>query len=230
MRGGTFFARLDDLDSTLSSSSNTRVTKCGFNVDGFRHAAHARDGTSRSFKRGMRKGSEGLKSIGRSLGFGAHAVFPEDLKVSEKKIFDPQDKFLLYWNKLSVISCILAVSVDPLFYYLPVINQSSACIGIDRKLAITVTTVRTIFDTFYLIHMALQFRTAYIAPSSRVFGRGELVIDPAQIARRYLRRYFIIDFISVLPLPQVQKFFYFDTIYLFTRRHTSTQFIFFPLG
>ncbi|XP_035836641.1 probable cyclic nucleotide-gated ion channel 5 isoform X2 [Helianthus annuus] len=51
--------------------------------------------------------------------------------------------------------------------------------------------------------MALQFRTAYIAPSSRVFGRGELVINPAQIAKRYLRWYFIIDFLSVLPLPQI---------------------------
>jgi cyclic nucleotide gated channel len=198
------FVRLDDLDSTLSSPSDTGVNKCGFNVEGFRPAAHARDGTSRSFKRGMRKRSEGLKSIGRSLRFGvSRAVFPEDLKVSEKKIFDPQDEFLLFWNKLSVVSCIMAVSVDPLFYYLPVITQSSNCIGIDRKLAITVTTVRSIVDAFYLIHMALQFRTAYIAPSSRVFGRGELVIDPAQIARRYLRRYFIVDFLAVLPLPQV---------------------------
>ncbi|XP_059453238.1 probable cyclic nucleotide-gated ion channel 5 [Corylus avellana] len=198
------FLRLNDSESTLSSPSDTGVNKCGFNVEGFRPAAHARDGTSRSFKRGMKKRSEGLKSIGRSLRFGvSRAVFPEDLKVSEKKIFDPQDEFLLLWNKLSVVSCIMAVSVDPLFYYLPVINQSLNCIGIDRKLAITVTTVRTIVDAFYLIHMALQFRTAYIAPSSRVFGRGELVIDPAQIARRYLRRYFIVDFLAVLPLPQI---------------------------
>ncbi|KAG0483730.1 hypothetical protein HPP92_011814 [Vanilla planifolia] len=51
--------------------------------------------------------------------------------------------------------------------------------------------------------MALQFRTAYIAPSSRVFGRGELVIDPAQIANRYLRRLFIVDFLAVLPFPQI---------------------------
>ncbi|KAF5445693.1 hypothetical protein F2P56_034728 [Juglans regia] len=198
------FVRLDDLDSTLSSSSDTGVNRCGFDVEGFRRTAHARDGTSRSFKRGMRKGSEGLKLIGRSLRFGvSRGVFPEDLKVSEKKIFDPQDKFLLFWNRLSVISCILAVSVDPLFYYLPVVNQSSDCMGIDRKLAITVTTLRTIVDAFHLIRMALQFRTAYIAPSSRVFGRGELVIDPAQIARRYLRQYFIVDFLSVLPLPQI---------------------------
>ena len=132
-------------------------------------------------------------------------MFPEDLKVSEKKIFDPQDKFLLLWNKLFVISCILAVSIDPLFFYLPVINDSFHCLGIDQKLATIVTTLRTLVDAFYLLHMALQFRTAYIAPSSRVFGRGELVIDSAQIAKRYLQRYFIIDFLSVLPIPQVRK-------------------------
>lgn len=152
----------------------------------------------------MRKGSEGLKSIGRSLRFGvARAVFPEDLKVSEKKIFDPQDKFLLLWNKFSVVSCILAISVDPLFFFLPVFYKPQNCLGIDRNLAIIATTLRTVIDAFYLIHMALQFRIAYIAPSSRVFGRGELVIDPVQIAKRYMRHYFFIDLLSVLPLPQV---------------------------
>lgn len=198
------FVRLDDLDSRSSFSSDKGVNKCGFGIEGISRAGIANTTPSRSFKTGMKKGSEGLKSIGRSLRFGvSRAVFPEDLKVSEKKIFDPQDKFLQLWNKLSVISCILAVSVDPLFFYLPVINDSSNCLGIDHKLAITATTLRTIVDVFYLIHMALQFRTAYIAPSSRVFGRGELVIDSGQIAKRYLRRYFIIDFLAVLPLPQI---------------------------
>lgn len=180
------------------------MNKCGFNIEGFGRASYATNSPSKSLKKGMRKGSEGLKSIGRSLGFGvSRAVFPEDLKVSEKKIFDPQDKFLLLWNKLFVISCIVAVSIDPLFFYLPVFSESSKCLGIDRKLAIIATTMRTIIDVFYLIRMALQFRTAYIAPSSRVFGRGELVIDPAQIAKRYLQSYFIIDFLAVLPVPQV---------------------------
>ncbi|GMN57014.1 hypothetical protein TIFTF001_026125 [Ficus carica] len=194
---------LDDLDSRLSSPSDVGGRKCGFNIDGIGGSRHARDTTSRSFKKGMKKGSEGLKSIGRSLRFGvSRAVFPEDLKVSDKKIFDPQDKFLLLWNRLFLVSCILAIFVDPLFFYLPVINDSSNCLGIDRKLAITATTLRTLVDAFYLIHIVLQFRTAYIAPSSRVFGRGELVIDPAQIAKRYLRWHFIIDFLAVLPLPQ----------------------------
>lgn len=104
-----------------------------------------------------------------------------------------------------VISCMLAVSVDPLFFYLPIVDNSGNCIGIDSKLAVTTTTLRTIIDVFHLTRMALQFRTAYVAPSSRVFGRGELVIDPAKIAERYLTRYFIVDFLAVLPLPQVIK-------------------------
>ncbi|KAL7257555.1 hypothetical protein ACSBR1_003793 [Camellia fascicularis] len=196
---------LDDLDSRLSSpSTSVGMNKCGLGIEGLSRPRHAANTPSRSFKRGVRRGSEGLKSIGRSLRFGVSwAVFPEDLEVSEKKIFDPQDKLLQLWNKLFVGSCILAVFVDPLFYYLPVINQSSACLGIDRKLASTATSLRTIIDAFYLLHIALQFRTAYIAPSSRVFGRGELVIDPAKIAKRYLRSYFIIDFLAILPLPQI---------------------------
>lgn len=197
--------RLDDLDSRLSSpAASVAANKCSFGVEGLKRAGPTTTGTSSSFKKGMRKGSEGLKSIGRSLGFGvSRAVFPEDLKASDKKIFDPQDKFLLLWNRLFVISCILGISVDPLFFYLPVFDDNSNCLGIDRKLAIIATTLRTVIDAFYLFHMALQFRTAYIAPSSRVFGRGELVIDPGQIAKRYLRSYFIIDFLAVLPLPQV---------------------------
>lgn len=193
---------MDDLDSR-SSSPSIATNKRGF--EGIIYPNHSTARPSESFKKGIQKGSERLKSIGQSLGFGvSRAVFAEDLKVSEKKIFDPQDKFLLTWNKFFVVSCILAVSVDPLFFYLPIFDQSKTCLGIDRKLAVITTTLRTVIDSFYLIHMALQFRTAYIAPSSRVFGRGELVINPAQIAKRYLRWYFIIDFLSVLPLPQVR--------------------------
>ncbi|KAJ6296146.1 hypothetical protein OIU78_024059 [Salix suchowensis] len=148
------YHRLDDLDSRLSSPSSAGVRNCVFGIEGFRRTGQGTDTPSRSFKRGIRKGSEGLKSIGRSLRFGvSRGVFPEDLKVSEKKIFDPQDKFLQFCNKLFLISY--------------------------RKLATIATTLRTIVDAFYLIRMALQFRTAFIAPSSRVFGRGNETVAPS---------------------------------------------------
>ncbi|KAF7850486.1 hypothetical protein BT93_L5444 [Corymbia citriodora subsp. variegata] len=196
------FVRLDDLDSTVSMPSHAGGMKgYGFNFGGLLHTGHARNNESKSFRIGVKKGSEGLRAFGKSIRFGVtRAVFPEDL--TEKNIFDPQDKSLQFWNKLFVISCILAVSVDPLFFYLPVFNTSN-CLGIDKALAALITTVRTILDVFYLIRMGFQFRTAYTAPSSRVFGRGELVIDPAQIAMRYLKRYFIVDLLAVIPAPQI---------------------------
>ncbi|TMW98173.1 hypothetical protein EJD97_004407 [Solanum chilense] len=193
------FVRLEDANSDISFKSDMAGrTKYGFNIEG--HATNP----SKSIKLGVKRGSEGLVTFGRTLKSGVtRAVFPEDLRVSDKRIFDPQDKSLLFWNRLLVISCILAVSIDPLFLYLPVFKDEGKCLHIDESLATIVSWMRTAVDLFYLIRMVLQFRTAFIAPSSRVFGRGELVIDPKQIATRYLSRYFVVDFFSILPAPQI---------------------------
>uniref|UniRef100_A0A3N7G0J7 Uncharacterized protein n=1 Tax=Populus trichocarpa TaxID=3694 RepID=A0A3N7G0J7_POPTR len=72
----------------------------------------------------------------------------------------------------------------------------------DLNLGITVTCFRTFADVFYIDHIVIKFRTAYDSPSSRVFGRGELVMDPKLIGRRYLRSDFFIDLVAALPLPQ----------------------------
>jgi len=198
---------LDDLDSNSSMpSSSSGMKKLRFNLDclPFPIPGRGKKKSSKSFRVGVKKGSDGLMNFGRSLKSGVTwGVFPEDLKVSQKKVFDPQDKNLLYWNKFFEILCILSVACDPFFFYLPYFNHRSFCLAIDNKLASFIVTLRTICDCIYLIRISFQFRTAFIAPSSRVFGRGELVIDPGLIAKRYLQRYFIIDFWSVLPLPQV---------------------------
>ncbi|KAJ7962749.1 putative Cyclic nucleotide-gated ion channel [Quillaja saponaria] len=205
------FVRLDDLDSTLSVPASTGgMKRVGFNLEGLPLPGRGKRNPSKSFRMGVKRGSSGLWTFGQSLRSGVtRAVFPEDLKVSEKKIIDPQDKSLMIWNKIFEVLCIFSVSFDPLFFYLPVINRKSNCLGIDNQLANAAVILRTIFDSFYLIRIGFKFRTAYIAPSSRVFGRGELVIDPAQIAKRYLMRYFIIDFLSVLPIPQIVVWKYF---------------------
>ncbi|GJN23929.1 hypothetical protein PR202_gb11623 [Eleusine coracana subsp. coracana] len=155
------------------------------------------------------QGSAQLRTLGRSLRAGATmaAVFQEDLKNSSRRILDPQDPLLARLNRAFLISCIISIAVDPMFFYTPEVTDGgkgdNLCVGIDRGLATGTTVVRTLVDAFFLGRIALQFRTAYIAPSSRVFGRGELVIDTAQIAARYVRRFFVADLLSVLPLPQV---------------------------
>jgi cyclic nucleotide gated channel, plant len=98
--------------------------------------------------------------------------------------------------------CIVAVAVDPLVLYLPVTDFNSNCIGIDQRLAVASTVVRTIIDLLYLPKIVLKFRTAY-STSARV-GAGELITDPTLVAKRYLKTYFLMDLFAVLPIPQVK--------------------------
>ena len=104
-------------------------------------------------------------------------------------------------------SRVISVAVDPLFFYFPVIKDKEKCLGVDNKLAIIAFVLRSLFDAFYVLHIIFQFRTGFIAPSSQVFGRGEMISDPVAIAKRYLSTYFLIDILSILPFPQVCRTF-----------------------
>ncbi|KAF7109502.1 hypothetical protein CFC21_109747 [Triticum aestivum] len=126
----------------------------------------------------------------------------EDWK-STQNVFHPQGPFLQRWNKIFVLSCIFAVSVDPLFLYIPVISDKSPCWYLDRKMKIIASVLRSFTDIFYVLHIIFQFRTGFITSSSTNFGRGVLVEDRYAIAKRYLSTYFLIDVCAVLPLPQV---------------------------
>ncbi|KAK4481076.1 hypothetical protein RD792_011946 [Penstemon davidsonii] len=129
-------------------------------------------------------------------------VFSEDYKIVQKKILDPRGSFLSRWNKCFLISCLVSLFVDPLFFYLPSVEED-ACMRGSVPLETVLTLIRSLVDAFYFIQIYVQFRTAYIAPSSRVFGRGELVIDSSKIASRYLHNGFWLDLLSALPLPQL---------------------------
>ncbi|CAA2966289.1 cyclic nucleotide-gated ion channel 1 [Olea europaea subsp. europaea] len=151
----------------------------------------------------LETGSEKFKKFKESVkSFSSRRFLAKDGE-SRKKILDPQGPFLQKWNKIFVLSCFLAVSLDPLFFYIPVINDDDKCLDLDKKLETTVSILRSFTDIFYLIHIIFQFRTGFIAPSSRVFGRGVLVEDAWEIAKGYLSSYFLIDILAVLPLPQV---------------------------
>ncbi|GLT53352.1 hypothetical protein SLA2020_266300 [Shorea laevis] len=157
---------------------------------------------SEKFQRGFESSSERIKMIKQSLKSYSFNSSAAKGSGSRKKILDPQGPFLQKWNKIFVLSCVIAVSLDPLFFYVPVINDEKKCIELDKKMEITAIILRSFTDIFYILHIVFQFRTGFIAPSSRVFGRGVLVEDAWAIAKRYLSSYFLIDILAVLPLPQ----------------------------
>ncbi|KAB5531645.1 hypothetical protein DKX38_018315 [Salix brachista] len=105
----------------------------------------------------------------------------------------------------------MAVSLDPMFFYVPVIEDGKKCLSLDSTMEITASVLRSFTDIFYMLHIIFHFRTGFIPPSSRVFGRGVLVDDTWAIAKRYLSSYFLIDILSVLPLPQVVISSYLNT-------------------
>ncbi|CAL9008844.1 unnamed protein product [Prunus brigantina] len=161
----------------------------------FRRTIHS---VSMKFQRGLESGSERIKKSWKSYSFDGVIA-----KRFGSRILDPQGPFLQKWNKIFVLACLIAVSLDPLFFYIPVIDDTKKCLDLDRKMKITASVLRSFTDIFYIVHIIFQFRTGFVAPSSRVFGRGVLVEDAWSIARRYLSSYFLIDILAVLPLPQV---------------------------
>ncbi|CAI0412911.1 unnamed protein product [Linum tenue] len=160
---------------------------------------------SDKFRRRLESGSESISRIRQTLKSYSfnNGSSSDGSSSSRKKILDPQGAFLQKWNKIFVLSCFLAISLDPLFFYVPVIDNDKHCLKLDNKMQITASVLRSFTDIFYILHIVFQFHTGFIAPSSRVFGRGVLVEDSWAIAKRYMLSYFLIDVLALLPLPQM---------------------------
>jgi len=141
---------------------------------------------------------------------GKNKVFVAGDDLWYNKIIDPSSDFILIWIYVFRVSCFIALFMDPLYFYVPEIDykQTNHCVRKDTRLAIIVTVFRSIVDLFYVIQMIIKFRTAYLNPSSNlgVFGRGDLITDPKEIAKQYLRSDFAVDLVASLPLPQVIQF------------------------
>jgi cyclic nucleotide gated channel len=157
---------------------------------------------------------------------GKNKVFVAGDDLWYNKIIDPSSDFILTWICVFRVSCFIALLMDPLYFYVPEIDyrQTTHCVRKDIRLAIIVTVFRSIVDLFYVIQMIIKFRTAYLNPSSNlgVFGRGDLITDPKEIAKQYLRSDFAVDLVASLPLPQViQLIFGTECCNLLSRIYTS---------
>lgn len=130
----------------------------------------------------------------------------------KKNLFDPHGPRIHRWNRIFLVACLVSLFLDPLLFYLPA--TSKMCIKLTTSLEAVFTVLRSLADVFYFVQIFVKFRTAFVAPSSRVFGRGELVIEPSEIASRYLKRSFWLDFLAALPLPQVNLHLFFHNNFI----------------
>ncbi|KAH1234032.1 putative cyclic nucleotide-gated ion channel 20, chloroplastic [Glycine max] len=119
------------------------------------------------------------------------------------RVMNPHNRLVQQWNKFFAICCLVAIFVDPLFFFLLSVQKNHQCIVIDWTMTKMLVVLRSMNDFIHFLNIVLQFRLAYVAPESRVVGAGELVDHPKKIALHYLRTSFVIDLFVVLPLPQI---------------------------
>ncbi|CAH8284489.1 unnamed protein product [Eruca vesicaria subsp. sativa] len=118
-------------------------------------------------------------------------------------IMNPHSKFVQSWTKFFAFSCLLAIFIDPLFFFLILVKQNDKCIVIDWPMAKAFVAVRSVTDVLFSVNILLQFRLAYVAPESTVVGAGQLVDHPRKIARHYFFGKFLLDLFIVMPFPQI---------------------------
>ncbi|XP_052192580.1 cyclic nucleotide-gated ion channel 1-like isoform X2 [Diospyros lotus] len=164
------FVRFQDWSSAASSNSELQYPpKNGLFTTSSRSFVEL---AAERIRRGFERFFEWIKRFTSSSSAHRSDVHQPTKRLGARtKILDPQGAFLQKWNKIFVLVCVIAVSLDPLFFYIPVIDGKRKCLSLDRPLEITACVLRSFTDIFYVLHIIFQFRTGFIAPSSRVFGR-----------------------------------------------------------
>ena len=111
------------------------------------------------------------------------------------------------WNYLFLFSCVIAAIMDPLFFYIPVINDSKRCLLLEKKLWIAVFVFRMVTDVIYLVHIALRSRMDF---KICVKTRSNICCSNTNVSASVRRCFsFIIDVFVVLPIPQVRAAFFY---------------------
>ena len=123
---------------------------------------------------------------------------------SSMKIREPPKWFFRSWRIIFGVSCVIAVALDPLFFYVPVINEDKKCIGMDKKLGAISLILRSVTDIIGIINIILQFHDEYTYIDK---ASGNVIKDFRKIAKTYLWPYFVIDILVILPFPQVRESF-----------------------
>lgn len=129
-------------------------------------------------------------------------------------------------NVIFEVSFVIGVAVDPLFFYIPVINEDDKCVFLNTKLYVIAVCFRMVTD---LIHMAPTIRALSVIMGSRVAilrdtrakkAKGTERDEPKQKEMRsepeakgtkaatkknFLKWKVLISILAILPAPQVSE-------------------------
>ncbi|XAR53146.1 hypothetical protein NMG60_11021569 [Bertholletia excelsa] len=71
-------------------------------------------------------------------------------------VMNPHTKLVQQWNKFFVYSCILAIFIDPLFFFLLFVEEDNKCIALHWPMTTIIVVFRSITDFIYFMNILLQ--------------------------------------------------------------------------
>ncbi|KAM1183867.1 hypothetical protein FF1_002126 [Malus domestica] len=133
--------------------------------------------------------------------------FPKNIREAQKnfpmkKRLDLREFVLQRWNQILLVFCVIALSTDPLFFYLLTVNNEQNCLTLDKTLGTVTALLRFSIDFFYIFHIIFQYRASIVAHSFQASRQGESVAETRARARKYLSLYLLLDGLMILPFPQ----------------------------
>ncbi|XP_061994608.1 cyclic nucleotide-gated ion channel 1-like [Rosa rugosa] len=145
-----------------------------------------------------------------------HAVENANVPAGEvnvtKKKWERMLRSVSFWNKISVLACMIAVSIDPLFLYIAFLDRDKVCLGTDKRLRTVVLITRSLTDFTFLFHIVYQLREAVKAVAAvskpKLVQRGNSKLfnwfgHAKAIAKKLSWSSFLTDILAVLPIPHV---------------------------
>ncbi|XP_030500231.2 cyclic nucleotide-gated ion channel 1 [Cannabis sativa] len=124
----------------------------------------------------------------------------DNLKVDN--ILNPWAADSLLWTKIFLASCVIGISIDPLFLYIPIVDDDRKCIEKDHNMVIVALVLRSLTDFSYVFHICFRLHTA-LKMSKKLHQ---------SIFKKFPWSYLFTDLLSILPLPQVIILMYFSKI------------------
>ncbi|XP_062003276.1 cyclic nucleotide-gated ion channel 1-like isoform X1 [Rosa rugosa] len=144
---------------------------------------------------------------------------PPDPPCGDRDAVSTKEKFkgtllsISFWNKMFVIACVIAVSLDPLFFYIPIIDEEEKCLAEDKELRTIALILRSLTDVTFVVniiyHVCEAINAAY---RKREEKKPELASDwefAKLVVGKLAWRSTLTSILAVFPMPQLLLVFVF---------------------
>ncbi|KAF3448001.1 hypothetical protein FNV43_RR08709 [Rhamnella rubrinervis] len=109
---------------------------------------------------------------------------------------------MMMWNKIFALVCVAALSLDPLFIYVQIINEDKKCLEMDKAMGNTAVVLRLLTDLIYIGDIVLNVTEACKALKEKEsWKRGKLLGIALEIWKDSWLVLFV-DFLATIPIPQ----------------------------